>query len=207
MSASSKPGAHPRGRLIALRYPEAVSLRILGGQAKGRALRVPDSARPSGARVRKSLFDLLAARRPTGRFLDLHGGSGAIGLEAASRGYQVTILERDKRALAALGVNARALNLSARILPGDALAQLGRLGQFEVVFSDPPYADDIPLLTGKLLAADLLSEGGLLIAQHPVQVRLPETEGHTLERREYGSNALSLYTRLPAPSGVDSAAT
>lgn len=174
-----------------------MSLRILGGTAKGRALQVPDSARPSGARVRKSLFDLLAARAPGGTFLDLHGGSGAIGLEAASRGYAVTLVEKDARAVKALEANARALALRARILRGDALGLLPRLGRFDIVFSDPPYEADIPALTLKLLASDVVASGGLLVCQHPDRLGLPAHPGYVQEVREYGSNTLTLYERLP----------
>ncbi|UBV42641.1 RsmD family RNA methyltransferase [Deinococcus taeanensis] len=175
-----------------------MSLRILGGTAKGRSLQVPDSARPSGARVRKSLFDLLSARAPAGRyprFIDLHGGSGAIGLEAASRGYSVTLVERDARAVRALEANARALDLRVRIVKGDAAALLGRLGPFEVVFSDPPYDADIPALTLKLLRSGVVAPAGLLVCQHPDRARLPDHAGFTREVREYGSNSLTLYWR------------
>ncbi|MFC4452827.1 RsmD family RNA methyltransferase [Deinococcus sonorensis] len=175
-----------------------MSLRILGGVAKGRTFSVPDSARPSGVRVRKSLFDLLAVRQPEGRFLDLHGGSGAIALEAASRGYTVTVTERDAAAVRTLTGNARALGLRPQILAGDALALLPKLGTFDVVFSDPPYGQDIPALTVRLLRLFPVVPGGLLVAQHPTQVELPEERGYTLERRRYGSNVLSLYTRDPA---------
>lgn len=175
-----------------------MSLRILGGTAKGRSLQVPDSARPSGARVRKSLFDLLSSRAPAGRyprFIDLHGGSGAIGLEAASRGYSVTLVERDARAVRALEANARALDLRVRIVKGDAAALLGRLGPFEVVFSDPPYDADIPALTLKLLRSDVVAPAGVLVCQHPDRTRLPDHTGFTREVREYGSNSLTLYWR------------
>lgn len=173
-----------------------MSLRILGGQAKGRELRVPESARPTGARLRKSLFDLLFARAPAEqfpKFLDLHGGSGAIGLEAASRGYAVTLVEKDNRAFKALEANARALELRAKVLRGDSEALLPTLGQFDVVYSDPPYDADIPKLTHKLLRSGVVAPGGLLIAQHSDQLDLPQEEGYTLEAREYGSNTLSIY--------------
>lgn len=179
-----------------------MSLRILGGTAKGRSLQVPDSARPSGARVRKSLFDLLAARAPAGRypeFIDLHGGSGAIGLEAASRGYRVTLVEKDARAVRALETNARALDLRVRIVKGDAGALLKRLGQFDVVFSDPPYEADIPKLTGQILASGVLAPGGLLVCQHPDRLNLPGHAGFTREEREYGSNTLTLYWQGEEP--------
>ena len=179
-----------------------MSLRILGGVAKGRALQVPDSARPSGARVRKSLFDLLSARAPAAQFpgfLDLHGGSGAIGLEAASRGYAVTLIEMDPRAVKALEANARALELSARVMRGDALSLLPRLGQFDVVFSDPPYDADMPSLARSLFRAGVVKPGGLLICQHPDRVSLPETPDYEREVREYGSNTLTLYWRAAPP--------
>nr|WP_232472701.1 MULTISPECIES: RsmD family RNA methyltransferase [Deinococcus] len=172
-----------------------VSVRILGGSAKGRALKVPASARPSGARLRKSLFDLLASRAPGGTFLDLHGGSGAVGLEAASRGYAVTLVEKDTGAIRALEENSRLLGLPVRILRGDALGLLPRLGSFDVVFSDPPYAQDIPRLAERLLASGVVAPGGLLVCQHPDRTHLPDAPGWTREERFYGSNTLTLYTR------------
>ncbi|MDV6374635.1 RsmD family RNA methyltransferase [Deinococcus arenicola] len=172
-----------------------MSLRILGGTARGRSLKVPDSARPSGARIRKSLFDLLAARAPEGTFMDLHGGSGAIGLEAASRGYAVTLVEQDSRAVKALETNARALDLRVRIIRGESQKLLPRLGSFDLVFSDPPYETDIPTLTAQLLGSEIVAAGGLLICQHPDRLKLPEYPGYAREVREYGSNSLTLYER------------
>ncbi len=171
-------------------------LRILGGAAKGRALSVPTSARPTGARLRKSLFDLLAVRAPEGRFLDLYAGSGAVGLEAASRGYAVTLCEKNAGAVSALTRNARALNLRPTLLRGDALRLLPTLGAFEVVFLDPPYAQDIPGAVQAVLGSSVLADAGLLVVQHPVQLHLSEHAGSDLERRVYGSNALTLYTQL-----------
>ena len=71
-------------------------LRILGGSAKGRALQVPESARPTPARVRKSLFDILEHSYGTdSSLLDLYAGAGGVGLEAASRGFTVTMVEQN----------------------------------------------------------------------------------------------------------------
>lgn len=170
---------------------------------------MPASARPSGVRLRKSLFDLLAARLDDqATFLDLHGGSGAVALEAASRGYRVTVVERDPAALRTLTANARALSLRPEVVAGDSAALLGvlaRRGPYAAVFSDPPYSQDIPALSARLLAAGLLVPGGLLIVQHPVQLHLPGTAGYRLERREYGSNALTLYTAELASDDAASA--
>lgn len=177
------------------------NLRILGGLAKGRTLTVPDSARPTGARVRKSLFDLLACHfEQDESFLDLYGGSGAVGLEAASRGFQTTLIERNVAAVRALNANIRQLNLAAqaRVLQHDALIYLRQAPTFDVVFVDPPYAQDIPNITEQVLVWG--GESGriaqLLIVQHPIQIS-PQTEyaGFNFERRDYGSNSLSLYWR------------
>ncbi|WP_027480828.1 RsmD family RNA methyltransferase [Deinococcus pimensis] len=171
------------------------SLRILGGTAKGRTLDVPDTARPTGARLRKSLFDLIAARYDPGSFLDLYGGSGAVGLEAASRGHDVTLVERDRNAVRTLERNARTLGLNVRVVHGDALALLPRLGAHDLVFVDPPYEQDIPKAARAVMDGGTVAPDGVLIVQHPVQTDLPDHEGWDRERRVYGTNVLTLYTR------------
>lgn len=176
-----------------------MSLRILGGSAKGRVIQVPESARPSGARVRKSLFDMLASRAPEGRFpqfLDLHGGSGAIGLEAASRGYQVTLVDKEARAVRTLEQNARHLQVRVKVIRGDSEALLDKLGRFDIVYCDPPYDQDIPALTQKILESPVVHEGGVLICQHPRQVILPENQAYEQQIRKQGSNTLTLYWRV-----------
>ncbi|AZI42219.1 N-6 DNA methylase [Deinococcus psychrotolerans] len=176
-----------------------MSVRILGGVAKGRALKVPQSARPSTARLRKSLFDLLYSRTPDGAtFIDLHGGSGAIGLEAASRGYQVTLIEKDSRAIKDIEQSARDLELRVRVLRGDTNVLIGQLPPHDIIFADPPYAQDVPKLARQILGSPLMGEDSLLIVQHPSQTRFDEMEGFAAERRTYGSNVLTLYTRQPA---------
>ena len=181
-------------------------MRILGGVAKGRALKVPDSARPSTARLRKSLFDLLYSRCPEGSFIDLHGGSGAIGLEAASRGYLVTLIEKDGRAVKALEQSARDLGLRVRVMRGDTGALLGTLPTYDVIFCDPPYTQDIPKLTRQILASGVMGEQSLLIVQHPSQITPGEVPGYAAERRVYGSNVLTLYTHADAADEVEAEA-
>ena len=185
-----------------------MSLRILGGSAKGRALRVPESARPSGARIRKSLFDLLQSRRPPEgtqpvTFADLHGGSGAVGLEAASRGYSVTLIEKDPRSVKALEQNARDLELwrEVKILRGDAAQILPRLSPTDIIFSDPPYEQDIPRLIEQILGTGRLAPGGLLVAQHDRRLAPPDVPGFARETRHYGSNSLSVYTQADGGGG------
>ena len=173
------------------------NLRILGGEARGRPLEVPHSARPTGVRVRKSLFDWLEHRFPEGSSLvDLFAGSGAVGLEAASRGFRVTLVERDLGAVKALQFNLRSLKLEGKIVSSDALNFLSKTGQkFDIAFVDPPFTQDIPPIAKALLEQDFIQPGGVLIVQHPNVFKLPEHAGYTLERRDYGSNALSFYTK------------
>jgi 16S rRNA (guanine966-N2)-methyltransferase len=137
--------------------------------------------------------------------VDLHGGSGAIGLEAASRGYEVTLIEQDARAVAALEANARALNLRVRIVRGESQKLLSRLGRFDIVFSDPPYQADLPALTTQLLGSDVVAAGGCLICQHPDRLSLPQYSGYSREVREYGSNSLTLYQRETPADTVENA--
>ena len=170
-------------------------LRIMGGSAKGQRLRVPDSARPTGARVRKSLFDILEVNFGAGStLLDVCAGAGGVGLEAASRGFDVTLLEKDSRAVETLERNRRDLRLTGKVIKTDALKFLAATRQrWEIVFIDPPFQHDLTEYAQVALHKNLLEAGGVLIVQHPDKLHLLEQAGYTLERREYGSNALSLY--------------
>jgi 16S rRNA (guanine966-N2)-methyltransferase len=169
-------------------------LRILGGSAKGRSLKIPDTARPTPARVRKSLFDLLEVHFGAGSsLLDLCAGSGAVGLEAAARDFVVTMIEKDVKACEILERNKRELKVNAKIIRADALKFLESASRYDIIFIDPPYTQDLEKITLQALALAKLEPDGVLISQHPIQMRLPEVTGYTLEKRVYGSNVLSLY--------------
>ena len=174
-------------------------LRILAGSAKGRALQIPESARPTPARVRKSLFDILEHSYGTdsgedgSRLLDLYAGAGGVGLEAASRGFAVTMIESDVRAIATLERNRTMMRVEAKILKGDVIKWLERNTQtFEIVFIDPPFDQDILEITRAALNKNLIAENGVMIVQHPSQLKL-ELDGFMFERRVYGSNVLSFH--------------
>ncbi len=169
-------------------------LRILGGSAKGRSLKIPSTARPTPARVRKSLFDLLEVHFGAGSsLLDLCAGSGAVGLEAASRDFVVTMVEKDAKAVEILEKNKRELKVQAKITRADALKFLESALSYDIIFLDPPYTENLEQMTLKALKLAKLEPEGVLISQHPTQIRLPEAIGFKLERRVYGSNVLSLY--------------
>ncbi len=130
-------------------------MRIIAGLAKGMALAAPHGAdvRPTSDRVREAIFSSLGERVVGADVLDLYAGTGALGLEAASRGARsVTFVEKARPALEALETNLarfrqnRDVSCEFCVLRGDVLAQVRRLAeagrQFALIFADPPYADD-----------------------------------------------------------------
>ncbi|HEY7411384.1 MAG TPA: 16S rRNA (guanine(966)-N(2))-methyltransferase RsmD [Vicinamibacteria bacterium] len=182
--------------------------RIIGGQGKGRRLTAPrgDRTRPTGARLRQSLFDILAPRLPGCRFLDLCAGSGAVGLEALSRGAaHVTLVDEDAAAVASIRANAAVLQGAGgetRVLRQEARAALAGLrasgDRFDVIFVDPPY--DSPQYEVVIEAADaVMAEGGVVVAEHFHKRDLPETIGRLSRTRgaRIGDHRLSFYQRAP----------
>jgi 16S rRNA (guanine966-N2)-methyltransferase len=172
------------------------SIRILAGSAKNRALKVPDSARPTPVRVRQSLFDILQVFAPGATLLDLYAGAGAVAFEAVSRGFSATLVELNPKAIATLQENQRNLQLPAKIIRADAkkFIQESNLG-FDMVFIDPPYSQDIAAVAYLALSyPQLVNPDGVLIVQSPVQIELTApAPAFVQERRVYGSNALTLY--------------
>jgi 16S rRNA (guanine966-N2)-methyltransferase len=125
------------------------TVRIIAGEFKNRLLKTPagDKVRPTGARVREAWFSILQHWIPEARVLDLFAGSGALGLEALSRGAQTAdFVEVHRNALAALRANLKSLKVEQRaaINRVDALrfTEQLRSGQYDVAFADPPYAGE-----------------------------------------------------------------
>ena len=183
--------------------------RILAGSAKGRRLRTPPrGTRPSPARLRAALFDSLAFS-PRGRFLDLYAGSGAVGLEAASRGWETLLVERSPQATGLLRDNARTCGLRVQVLRGDALQLAARLaGDVDVVFADPPFDHDLPSIFQALIDLEMVRPGGRYAFQHPSGLSLDlrrDDAALPTDTRRYGSNALSFVPARPG-SGIHASA-
>ncbi len=191
-----------------------MSLRIVGGSAGGRRLRAPDGrdTRPTADRTREALFSTLATlTEPAGRFLDLYAGSGAVGLEARSRGAAaVTLVEHDPKALRVLRDNLAALDLGeCTVLAGRVNAVLARGAEkaFDVLFADPPYALPAPELAEVL---DLAAAGGWLAPDAVVVVeragRDPDwvwPDGFKeMQHRRYGEATLWYGRLVGADPGV-----
>jgi len=186
-------------------------MRVIAGRLGGRRLRAPPEVgvRPTSDRVREALFGQLGALEDA-HVLDLYAGTGALGIEALSRGASAAIfVERSPASRGVLKDNLERLGLRARsqIVRGDALAVVRRLGRsaerFDLVLADPPYASDVSpeLLTALLTAAIVAPRGTVVIEssrRHPVR---PVPGWRVISERRYGD---TLVTRLePDPeSGI-----
>jgi 16S rRNA (guanine(966)-N(2))-methyltransferase RsmD len=172
-------------------------MRVIGGEFRSRRLRSApgEAARPTPERLRETLFDILAGRVTGAAFLDAYAGTGAVGIEALSRGAaHAYFLERSRRALETIRANLRALGLEARatVAAGPALAVLPRLSA-DIAFLDPPYE----LEREYALAMDLLAEARpvVVVAQHAAQFAMAAAYGVLRRVRQVrqGGNALSFY--------------
>lgn len=181
-------------------------MRVIAGRAKGRRLRsVPGrSTRPITDRVKESLFDILGADIEGCRFLDLFGGTGAVGIEALSRGAaHCTFVERDHRALRTIRQNLKetGLDAEAEVVRGDAFAYLRRPGlePFDIIYIAPPQYRGMWRQALEAIDArpELLSLDGLVIVQiHPREAEDVPLRHLTLnDERRYGSTLLRFYCR------------
>jgi 16S rRNA (guanine966-N2)-methyltransferase len=187
-------------------------MRVIAGQFRSRLLTAPQGlgTRPTSDRLRETLFNVIAPRIAGAAFLDLYAGSGAVGIEAISRGAQyVAFVERDDGAARVLRTNLERLQIKEgfRIRSGSVKVFLTarssnagpRPERFEVVFLDPPYdagdeyAATLGLLGGS--AAAHLAPGALVIAEHRRKQPLDDRYGRLRRSRllEQGDAALSFY--------------
>src|SRR5438034_11468918 len=147
-------------------------MRVAGGESKGRRLKAPRNIRPTQGIVKEAIFNIVAPYIDGATVIDLFAGSGAIGIEALSRGAaHVTFVDREERGLAILRQNLDALGLKerARIVR----AEVGRwlesapaeIAEADLVFLDPPYGD--PVLDRALKALDLSPHELTVVAEYP----------------------------------------
>ena len=172
-------------------------MRIVAGEHRGRRLQAPRgrSTRPTADRVREALFSMLGDVRGV-RVLDLFAGSGALGIEALSRGAaSVVFVERDTAAVAAIRRNLEAIGAAeTAVRRREVLGFLGSCREsFDLVFVDPPY-DFAPRLAGPLSAAlpAVLSEDALIVTESskrtPLELSLPLTR-----ERTYGDTRIAIH--------------
>jgi 16S rRNA (guanine966-N2)-methyltransferase len=184
-----------------------VLVRVIAGTAKGRTLRAVagKKVRPTSDRVREALFSILASRFDLegATLLDLFAGTGALGLEALSRGAgRVVFVESDRDALLVLSSNVKSLGFEERTevlaMPVErALGQLVRRGvRFDGALLDPPYRQGLLEAALALLAElDLLRPGAWVVAETHIETSLAESYGalRLTAVRRYGKTALALF--------------
>jgi 16S rRNA (guanine966-N2)-methyltransferase len=186
-------------------------MRLTGGSDRGRRVKAPRGlrTRPTAAKIREAIFNILGPP-PDGAVLDLFAGTGALVLEALSRGAQnVVFVERDRHALSVLRHNLRDLGVEARstVIAADVRTAIRRLAssisrkdhfsenRFSWVFMDPPYDNDATDILAELSDQDLLAGCAVVIVEHDRRHRPPASIGGLFltDRREYGDTELSFY--------------
>jgi 16S rRNA (guanine(966)-N(2))-methyltransferase RsmD len=177
-------------------------MRIISGLFKGRRLASPvgQRVRPTSDRLRETLFNVVAARVPGARVLDAFAGTGALGLEALSRGAaRVTFVDQDLRSARGIEENVArcgAANACA-IIRDDFLGLAARyrgIGPFDLVLLDPPYDfSDLDAVLAE--AAELAAPGGLVVLEHSRRRQVPDAASSLVRYRDVvaGDSALAFY--------------
>jgi len=180
-------------------------MRITTGKYKGRNILSPKGIRPTQDKVRKAVFDILGDIEGL-TFLELFAGSGAVGLEALSRGARgVVLVESNPESILTIKENIAILKPEDCILyPSDSQKMIENLHKsrktFDIIFFDPPYYRDLAKKTLQTLGAyDILSPDGLIVAQHFKRENLPESLGvlSLIRQYKYSDTFLSLYKKEP----------
>lgn len=178
-------------------------LRIIAGTHRGRPLRAPqgNETRPTSGRVREALFNILGNVEGLS-VLDLYAGSGALGIEALSRGARRAVFVESRRAaiaclrdnLSSFGLEEKALVLPIRV--EQARAQLVTQGRFDLVFCDPPWAhlaSAVAELDGWVVG-ECLAPGGRLVVEHPEKAPVGSIGCLSAQdRRSWGDTGISLF--------------
>ena len=187
-------------------------MRVIAGKYRSRILHAPPGldVRPTSDRLRETLFNVLAPRMEGSVFLDLYAGSGAVGIEALSRGAREAIfVEQAETALRAIRANLASLGIhgSYALEPRSVGAGLRRLAEAsrkaDLVFLDPPWAqaDEYAVALGLLggECGGVLAPGALAIAEHEKRLELDEQYGRLVRYRvlKQGDAALSFYRAAP----------
>lgn len=178
-------------------------MRITGGEFKGRNLNLPerDNFRPTSNKVKEAIFSTLAAFTKIDNLdvLDLYAGSGALGIEALSRGARnATFIESDRVLTDALTNNIKLLNVQARTQVitakvNSALKNLKR--EFQIIFADPPYATgDIVELCAFLLAAEVVTSATVLVFETDSKHAVPQIKNvELLREKRYGDTVVQYF--------------
>jgi 16S rRNA (guanine966-N2)-methyltransferase len=178
-------------------------MRVIGGEAKGRNLKGParSGTRPTSDLVREAIFELLASHKAQmGSVLDLYAGTGALGIEALSRGAdRGDFVEADAKACEVIRENITRTGMldRAKVYPLAVAKALNRLrGPYDLVVADPPYEyDRAEAELANLIEQGLLADGGTLVVEHSKRKDWPEELGGRAQllSRRYGDTKVTFY--------------
>jgi 16S rRNA (guanine(966)-N(2))-methyltransferase RsmD len=178
-------------------------MRVIAGAFKGRNLKSPPSmqVRPTSDRLRETLFNVIAGRVPDSRFLDLCAGSGAVGIEALSRGAaHATFVDRSRRSCQLIESNLELCRVPEEqrdiyCAEASEFLKQNQSNPWDLIYLDPPYKENYLRLMEILGSAKLLNAGGLLVVEHHHKTELPESTGNLTRTRvlKQGDSSLSFY--------------
>ena len=173
-------------------------MRVITGTARGRRLKEPTGfdIRPTTDQVKEAIFNICQFDIEGRAVLDLFGGTGQLGIEAASRGAaRVDIVDQSRDALKLIRENVRSVGLDIRVVQAESIGYLRGCGTYDLIFIDPPYDSNLAAEAVKTIKAfDILSEGGIIICETRVETELPEPGAPYVKRREYRYGKVKLTT-------------
>ncbi len=178
-------------------------MRVISGKYKGKKLISPegDDVRPTSDRIKETIFNILCSRCsiPGAKVLDLFCGSGALGIEALSRGAkEVVFADADIRSVRLAKENLKKIGApSDSVFNAEFELALKKLkdGEFDVILADPPYKEKYEAKIMSLIAKNnVLKTGGVVMIEHASTNMLPDFEGFDCDRRKCGNTSLSFYT-------------
>lgn len=177
-------------------------MRVIAGEYKGRKLQAPrnNDVRPTTDKVKEAMFSILMPYLEGASCLDLFAGTGGLGLEALSRGAEYCLFcDRERESIALVKENIRLCQAEkkSRVIFGDYMKALEKADRkFDIIILDPPYSSGIyeKCLTS-IDKLDLLTDEGIIIAEHEKYADLPESTGNLvmLKEKRYGKTLLTLY--------------
>ncbi|HYO95035.1 MAG TPA: 16S rRNA (guanine(966)-N(2))-methyltransferase RsmD [Polyangiaceae bacterium] len=186
-----------------------MSVRVIAGDLRSRELRVPAglATRPTAARVRQAVFSMLRDVSAL-HVLDLYAGSGALGIEALSRGAESAVfVERDRAALDCIRANVAKLGLAERatVLPvrvEQASAALSVVARFDLVFCDPPWSEVQQVTQVLARLRPLFKSDARLVFEHATRDKISIEGFAELDRRTWGDTGVTFFELLETPPDV-----
>ena len=187
-------------------------MRISGGESRGRQIKAPKhkGLRPTSDKVREALFSILAARVEGARFLELFAGTGAVGIEALSRGAERAVfVDGSAKAARLIRENLDAIGYreQAAVVAKDVLQFLRKtaaeLGPFDIVFVDPPYHEEVGPKTMEALGdedAGCIETDAAVVYEHHKKYQASESIGRLFKKKDYvyGDTVVTVYIKSPS---------